>query len=232
MDDVAIIRNQANIGAPISPQEMERMAKRRFQDPKPQRRGAWWTMRVWRDEFVDGKHVRKQQRVRLAAATVPEREVKKIATEYLRPLNQGLESLGSATNFEHFIETIYKPVVKPLMATTSFDRTRGVLDNYLLPAFGKCCLRDLTTLTLQTYFSKLTTSTANHPLSHESRDKIRDVLHPYIAFIEDAINLAKGLASLPFGSSDLLNPDEAGTADSEGKESGPSEGTIDATAAE
>jgi hypothetical protein len=52
-------------------------------------------MRVWRDEFVDGRHVRKQ-------------------------LNQGLESLGSATNFEHYIETIYKPVVKPLMATTKF----------------------------------------------------------------------------------------------------------------
>src|SRR5438477_5223354 len=182
MDDVAIIRNQANIGAPISPQEMERMAKRRFQDPKPQRRGAWWTMRVWRDEFVDGKHVRKQQRVRLAAATVPQREVKKIATEYLRPLNQGLESLGSATNFEHFIETIYKPVVKPLMATTSFDRTRGVLDNYLLPAFGKCCLRDLTALTLQTYFSKLTTSTTKQVLSHESRDKIRDVLSSALRF--------------------------------------------------
>src|SRR6267378_8655571 len=138
MDDVAIIRNQANIGAPISPQEMERMAKRRFQNPRPERRGAWWTMRVWRDEFIDGKHVRKQQRVRLAAVTVSEREVKKIATEHLRPLNQGLESLGSATNFEHYIETIYKPVVKPLMATTSFDRTRGVLDNYLIPAFGKC----------------------------------------------------------------------------------------------
>jgi hypothetical protein len=54
----------------------------------------------------------------------------------------------------------------------------------------------------------------------------------YVAFIEDAINLSKGLASLPFGSSDFLNPDEAGTADSEGKESGPREGTIDATAAE
>jgi hypothetical protein len=177
MDHVAIIRNQANIGAPISPREMERMAKRRFQNPRPERRGAWWTMRVWRDEFIGGKHVRKQQRVRLAAATVSEREVKKIATEHLRrPLNQGLESLGSATNFEHYIETIYKPVVKPLMATTSFDRTRGVLDNYLVPAFGKCCLRDLTALTLQTYFSKLTTSTTNQMLSHESRDKIRDVL--------------------------------------------------------
>ena len=158
------------------------MAKRRFQNPQPQRRGAWWTMRVWRDEFVDGKHVRKQERVRLAAATVPEREVKKVATEYLRPLNQGLESLGSATNFEHFIETIYKPVVKPLMATTSFDRTRGVLDNYLLPAFGKCCLRDLTALTLQTYFSKLSVSPNNLPLSHESRDKIRDVLSSALRF--------------------------------------------------
>jgi hypothetical protein len=39
MDDVAIIRNQANIGAPISPKEMERMAKRRFQNPRPERRG-------------------------------------------------------------------------------------------------------------------------------------------------------------------------------------------------
>ena len=115
-------------------------------------------------------------------ATLPEREVNKIATEYLRPLNQGLESLGSATNFEHYIETIYKPVVKPLMATTSFDRTRGVLDNYLLPAFGKCCLRDLTALTLQTYFSKLTTSTTNQMLSHESRDKIRDVLSSALRF--------------------------------------------------
>jgi len=105
-----------------------------------------------------------------------------MAAEYLRPLNQGLESLGSATNFEHFIETIYKPVVKPLMATTSFDRTRGVLDNYLVPAFGRCCLRELTPLTLQTYFSKLTMSTKGQALSHESRDKIRDVLSSALRF--------------------------------------------------
>jgi hypothetical protein len=44
---------------------------------------------IWRDEFIDGKHVRKQQRVRLAAATVPEREIQKIVSEYLRPLNPG-----------------------------------------------------------------------------------------------------------------------------------------------
>jgi hypothetical protein len=89
MGEVVIIRNQANIGASISAQEMARMAKRRFQNPQPKRRGAWWTIRVWRDEFIAGKHVRKQQRVRLAAATVPEREIQKIVSEYLRPLNPG-----------------------------------------------------------------------------------------------------------------------------------------------
>jgi len=47
-----------------------------------------------------------------------------------------------------------------------------VIDNYLEPAFGKHCLRDLTPLTLQRYFSAMSSST----LSHESRDKIRDVL--------------------------------------------------------
>ena len=47
-----------------------------------------------------------------------------------------------------------------------------MLDNYLIPAFGQLCLRDLTPMTLQRYFSQM----ASNPLSHESKDKIRDVL--------------------------------------------------------
>ena len=70
MDDIAIIRNQANIGARFLPRRWSAWQRGGFQNPRPERRGAWWTMRVWRDEFIDGKHVRKQQRVRLAAATV------------------------------------------------------------------------------------------------------------------------------------------------------------------
>ena len=35
---------------------------------------------------------------------------------------------------------------------------------------------------LQTYFSTLATSTANQPLSHESRDKIRDVFSSALRF--------------------------------------------------
>ena len=58
------------------------------------------------------------EEVKFAPATMSEREVRKVAAEYLRPLNQGLESLGSATNFTTYVNETYIPVVLPLMATT------------------------------------------------------------------------------------------------------------------
>ncbi len=67
------------------------MARRRFQDPKPQRLGKWWYLLTWQDEFVEGRRIRKRKRIKLAPATMPEREVRKIAAEMLRPLNQGLD---------------------------------------------------------------------------------------------------------------------------------------------
>jgi integrase len=66
----------------------------------------------------------------------------------------------------------YTPIVLPLMAKSTRDRYEGVIENYLRPAFGKLCLRDLTPLTIQRYFCEMATST----LAHEFRDKIRDVL--------------------------------------------------------
>ena len=76
------------------------MARRRYQSPTPKRRGDWWTIRYWRDSLkTDGTDELK--RVRLAPATMSEREVRKVAAEHLRPLNQGLETIGSATNFRH-----------------------------------------------------------------------------------------------------------------------------------
>ena len=148
------------------------MARRRFQDPKPVRRGHWWTLLVWKDHFVGTEHKRKRERIKLAPATMSEREVRKIAVEHLRPLNQGLESIGSATNFNHYVDMTYIPIVLPLMAKSTQDRYKGVIENYLRPAFGKLCLRDLTRLAIQRYFSE----TATSPFAHESRDKIRDVL--------------------------------------------------------
>jgi len=162
-----IVSSEANLGRP-SKGDFESMARRRFQDPRPRRRGKWWEIQVRRDEFVGGRLQRKKTRVRIAPATVPEREARKIAAEYLRPQNQGLELIGSATNFSEYVENTYKSLLMPLMAKTTQERTRGVIANYLVPEFGKLSLRELTPLTLQRYFSGMAAS----PLAHESKDKI------------------------------------------------------------
>jgi hypothetical protein len=83
------------------------MARRTFQAPKPKRRGKWWCLLYWQDEFLDGRRVRKRKRVNLAPLDTPEREVNKIAAEHLRPMNQGLTTVGSATNFADFVDTVY-----------------------------------------------------------------------------------------------------------------------------
>src|SRR5271165_1258516 len=150
--------------------DFERMARRRHQHPKPFREGNYWWIKPWTN--VGGKLQRKQKRIKLAPADMKEREVLKIADEYLRPINQSLESIGSATNFATYVNDTYIPVVLPLMATSTRDRYRGIINNYLLPKFGELCLRDLGTLQLQRYFSAMATSN----LAHESRDKIKDVL--------------------------------------------------------
>jgi integrase len=163
----------ANVRAtPLAKGEYERMARKRLQAPKVKKRGAWWVIQVRQDQFTEGKRERKNARIRIAPATMPVREAQKVANEYVAPMNQGLQSIGSATNFGHYFETTYKPTVLPLMSASTRDRYENIVKNYLIPAFGKECLRDLTPMALQAYFSGM----ASSPLSHESKDKIRDVL--------------------------------------------------------
>ena len=152
--------------------DFEAMAKRRFQSPEPERSGNWWYLRYWADVFENGKLVRKRIRRKLAPASKGEREVKKMAAELLRPMNQGLESIGSATFFSDYVQNTYSSTLLPLMAKSTRGRYEGIIRNYLTPAFGLKCLRDLSPLTLQQFFSSLPDS----QLSYESRDKIRDVL--------------------------------------------------------
>jgi hypothetical protein len=152
---------------------MEKMARRRYQNPTPVRRGRWWTVLVWKDHFIDGKQVRRRERLRIAPASKGEREAARIVAEVLRPMNQGLETIGSATNFKHFVDNVYVPLIMPTLATTTKDRYEGVLNNYLIPSFGALCLRDVTPMLVQRYFSDLASKTK---LQHGSRDKVRDVL--------------------------------------------------------
>jgi hypothetical protein len=82
----------------------EAMARRRFQSPKPFKEGQYWWLRVW-DTNLTGS--RKRQRLKLAPADPPAREVQKIAEEKLHPVNQGLVLIGSAMNFGDFVTNIY-----------------------------------------------------------------------------------------------------------------------------
>src|SRR5215472_5532214 len=140
-----IVAPEANFGRP-SRGDYETMARRRFQDPEPVRSGHWWYLLYWQDVFADGKNIRKRKRHKLAPADLPEREAKKMAAEFLRPMNQGLTPIGSATKFDQYVDTIYETTVLPLLAKSTRGRYLGVIKNYLKPAFGSRCLRDLTPL--------------------------------------------------------------------------------------
>lgn len=139
--------------APELREDLEKMARRRFQNPKPFKEGAFWWLLCWQDCFVNGVRTRKRKRVKLAPATMTAREAKKVASEYITPLNQGLGTLGSATNFTEYVNTTYKVNNLPLMAASTRERYSGVIKNYLIPAFDSRCLRDLTPMTVQGYFS-------------------------------------------------------------------------------
>ena len=171
VDAHGIVAGEANYGEP-SQGDFEKMARRRFQDPRPKRLGKWWYILIWQDEFQSGRRTRKRKRIKLAPASCPEREARKIAAEMLRPLNQGLLTVGSATKFSDYVEQVYKPTMLPTYATPTRDRYEGVIKNYLTDAFGELSLRDITRVSVQRYFSGMTKS----PLSFESHDKIRDVL--------------------------------------------------------
>jgi integrase len=67
--------------------------------------------------------------------------------------------------------------VLPLMASTTQASYEGTLRKYLLPIFGDMPLRDLSTLTLQRYFSGVGNST----LGGDTVLKIKEVLSAVLA---------------------------------------------------
>jgi integrase len=162
---------EANFGAPSKGNE-DTMARRRYQKPSPRIEGKQWVLYYWGDVFENGERSRKKQRHVLGPSDLPTREAEKIRDEFLRPMNQGLVSIGSATKLGDYVESIYKPVVLPTMAKSTRDRAVSVYANYLQPAFGEICLRDITSLVVQRFVSGM----AGWKLGQESKDKIRDVL--------------------------------------------------------
>lgn len=161
---------------PITPEEMERMAKRRYQDPKPFREGHWWWISPRKDEFVDGKLQRIRTRMKVCEADTSEREARRMAAEILRPMNQGLETVGSATRFADYINSTYKAYLET-KATTTQASYNATLNKYLLPVFEDMPLRNITSPLLQKYFSGM----AKEAIGGPTVLKIREVLSSVLA---------------------------------------------------
>jgi integrase len=173
-----IVLPEANFTLPLKG-DFQRMARRRFQHPEPFREGNWWWIKVRRDEFVDGKLVRPQKRLKVAPATVGEREAKRIADELLRPLNQGLETIGGATQFGAYVHGTYNSAVLPLLATSTQANYQYMLRKYLLPAFSEMALREMNLMTLQNYFTGVKVSRAT---AMKIKDALASIINSAVAF--------------------------------------------------
>ena len=147
------------------------MARRRYQKPTPHKRGNQWTILV-REEFVsDGQRRRKVKRVPLGLSTLTRAEAERARDDYLAPINQPQVGIGGAILFRDFAR-IYERDVLATQASTTRDRSKSVLKNYLNPEFGDRMLREITLEGLQQYFAGLQATS----LSAESVDKTKDVL--------------------------------------------------------
>jgi hypothetical protein len=132
--DRVIVAAEANSAGKLRG-DFEAMARRRFQNPKPFKEGQFWWLRVW-DTSPTGS--RKRQRIKLARVDMPAREVKKIAEDILRPMNQGLELIGSAMKLCDFVTGAYIPIYLPLLSSSTQNCYKGAISKYLSRDSATC----------------------------------------------------------------------------------------------
>jgi integrase len=167
----------ANAGSPLLAKgELERMARRRFQEPEPELIGNWWYIRVRKDYIEDGERVRRQHREKLCSASKKIREVKRIAAEYLLSINQGLQNVGGGMNFTEYIDKHYTVSSLPLLSKPTQNCYQSMIKNHLKPAFGKLCFREITTFDLQVFFSGMVEKGIEHPTRVKVHTAFNNVL--------------------------------------------------------
>jgi integrase len=177
----AIVTGKANTRLPLRG-DFSAMAKRRFQDPKPFCEGKWWWIFAWQDEFREGRLERRRKRIKICPVGMPDREARRMATELLRPMNQGLQTIASATGFADYVDDTYKPTVLPGFASTTRSCYEGTINKYLMPQFGDIPLREMTTLHLQRYFASLGTSALGGATILKIKEVLSSILGSAVRF--------------------------------------------------
>jgi integrase len=79
------------------------------------------------------------------------RQARKIADEFLRPLNLGKVTPFSALTFREFVEQYFVPNALPTLKVSTQGRYRRTLKTHLLPAFGNSRLSDIGNLNVQQF---------------------------------------------------------------------------------
>jgi hypothetical protein len=74
VDTSATVANETSPRLP-SREEIEKVARRRYQNPEPFVEGRFWWVLIRQDDVVNGKRTRRKKRVKLAPAETPETEV-------------------------------------------------------------------------------------------------------------------------------------------------------------
>ena len=84
--------------------------------------------------------------------------------------------------FQSYLENTYTGTVLPLLAQTTQHCYEGVIEEYLMPAFGAPCLRDLTSLVLQPYFTNLPRAGVSYPSAAKIKDALSSILRSAVRF--------------------------------------------------
>jgi Phage integrase, N-terminal SAM-like domain len=82
---------------------------------------------------------------------------------------------GSAMKFNEFVISTYIPTYLPLLSSSTRSSYQGIIAKYLEPRFGRLCLRDLTRLRVQQYFSSMA-GESSHPTISKIRDPLSSIL--------------------------------------------------------
>ncbi len=86
------------------------------------------------------------------------------------------------TRFAEYVDGTYRPVVLPLLASTTKTSYEGTLRKYLIPTFGDAPLRDMSTLNLQQYFSGLGASALNGGTVLKIKEVLSSVLGSAVGY--------------------------------------------------
>ncbi len=82
----------------------------------------------------------------------------------------------------HFVTDTYEKTALPLLSSAVQKTYLGAIRKHLAPVFGNSCLRDLTPVTMQTYFSGLHVKGVKYPTIVKTRDALSSILRAAVVY--------------------------------------------------